>query len=127
MEKQKGVEAASRLINSDKVANVYMPFYSNGFNHTEYVAVIIDGEDEYVVRVICERPGQSVAYYLTIENNNLKLFSGYTETDDGEQLLNDIRKQFVAFEQKRKEEKQIKAQKLEAEREKKFNSIFEKF
>lgn len=126
MEKKDVIEAASRLINSDKVVDVYIPFCC-GFDRTEYVAKIIDGEDSYIVRVTCETTGKLVTYYLTIESNSLKLFSGYAEAEDGKQLFSDIRKQFIVFDQKRKEEEQIKKQNLEVEREKRLNDILEKF
>lgn len=119
---QKSIEAALKLLKSDKVVDVDIPLCQD-FGDYEYIAKISDGEDVYVVHVIRHYS----MYWLKLKFNGQSLFDGGVSADDGKRLMDEVRSLFKVFEEKRREEERIKKEQHEAEIINKIDAILNKF
>lgn len=119
---QKSIEAALKLLKSDKVVGVNMPICQD-FGVYEYKAEISDGEDTYDVHVIWHR----YTHLLKLKLNGQSLFDGAVSFDDGKRLTDEVSPLYKAFEKKRQEEERIKKQQHEVEIINKIDAILNKF
>lgn len=119
---QKSIEAALKLLKSDKVVDVDMPLCQD-IGVYKYIAKISDNEDAYTVHVIWHR----YTHMLKLVFNGQTLFDGAVSADDGKRLMDEVSPLYKAFEEKRREEERIKKQQYEAETINKIDAILNKF
>lgn len=122
VKEQKSIEAALKLLKSDKVDDVDMPLCQD-IGECEYIAKISDGEDAYVVHVIRHYS----MYWLKLKFNAQTLFDGGVSECDGKRLMDEVRPLYKVFVEKRREEDRIKKHQYEVETINKIDAILNKF
>lgn len=122
MKEQKSIEAALKLLKSDKVVNVDMLLCQDIGVH-KYIAIISDNEDTYAVHVIWHR----YTHMLKLTFNEQTLFNDAVSECDGKLLMDEVSSLYKAFEEKRREEDRIKKHQYEVETINKIDAILNKF